>query len=569
MSQITIQEPASNSIQKINFEKYSSIILSETNYMAVPILAPAVKAFGIKISFEIGKSDGLIADVSDVSLFSSQMALAFWEGKNSSAVVVDSYENALLASPLAAMMGVPLLYYGNTTNEALWKIGASESSIISVGNVSYKGGIWLKNASQVWEHIAKVAREQGVTIDYLAAANPLDNKTSKYSTPYASCFAPLFASNHNGAVVISGLKPNSVVENITNAMSAFAQNEMPIKFICIMGDYYALEQKYKSSKEYSGKEDWCDDSGSIPSDNLYASTDGNDFTLELAVGRIIGRNLSDVCNYFYRTKDYNSMLSSKTYPADADTGVNVLMGGDWNNNAISYFGTQTEYMAPDAAFTIHQMFKNSKFDAQDDSVLAKFSMYPVTAVDASYNKNPTGPYFADDFSRANFIAMAMDHGCPEGTVSVWYDDLIPVNPCVIFIGSCHMGCIDNYYGAKVDKKTSFLYEMLSKGAIIYIASTRLMMGSYDKLPSTPAAEYEPRNGPGLNYLFFKYLIENNETAGEALMHAKNELVRLGYVSLLDTENTPDFYNEYTSWEYVLYGDPKFNPYEPCNEGMSK
>ncbi|MDD5502307.1 MAG: C25 family cysteine peptidase, partial [Candidatus Thermoplasmatota archaeon] len=526
---IVVEKPDSFSIQKIDFEKYASISLPESAYMAVPVLAPAEKIFGQNVTFGEGGNGAIMAEASDASLFSSQIALAFWEGSNSSAVVVDSYENALLASPLAVLLGAPLLYYGNTTNEALWRIGASGSRTISVGNIYYRVGMNLRNESQVWEAIADEASRQGLAIDYLAVANPADNRTSKFATPYISCFAPLFASENGGAVVLAGQDPNYARSKISNAMEVFARKQMPIKFICIMGDCYAVGQEYKSSKEYSGKEEWCDDDGPIPSDNYYASTDGNDFTLELSVGRVVGRNLSDICNYFYRMKDYNSTLSSKTYPADADIGSNVILGNDWNNNAITYHGVQTEYMSPDSELSAFQMFRNSKFDVQDDFLYSKLCGYPANALVWGFEDAPSGPYLAADFAKANFISVAMDHGCPEGTVTLWYDQLVPMNPCVYFIGSCHMGCIDKYFGAKIDKSKSFLYEMLSKGAATYIASTRLMMGSYDKLPSTPASEYEPRNGPGLNYLFFKYLIENNETVGEALMHAKNELVRLGYV----------------------------------------
>jgi len=60
----------------------------------------------------------------------------------------------------------------------------------------------------------------------------------------------------------------------------------------------------------------------------------------------------------------------------------------------------------------------------------------------------------------------------------------------------------------------------------------------------------------MGYLLYKHLINGDLTTGEALMNAKNQFI----------SESADSSKELIAWEYQLYGDPAFNPYEPCNEG---
>ena len=62
--------------------------------------------------------------------------------------------------------------------------------------------------------------------------------------------------------------------------------------------------------------------------------------------------------------------------------------------------------------------------------------------------------------------------------------------------------------------------------------------------------------PGLCYFLAEDIFANDITVGEALMNAKASLIAQGDNNV----------NRCTTWEYNCFGDPAFNPYEPCNEG---
>ncbi|PKK85433.1 MAG: hypothetical protein CVT48_05400 [Thermoplasmata archaeon HGW-Thermoplasmata-1] len=109
--------------------------------------------------------------------------------------------------------------------------------------------------------------------------------------------------------------------------------------------------------------------------------------------------------------------------------------------------------------------------------------------------------------------------------------------------------------------------MLEKGSAVYFAATRTTWGQVGEIPDSPAYSYEDQGiggAQGLGYLLYNYMITENCTTGEALMKAKNEFI----------DNSGNFFGLLDSlrfeimWEYQLYGDPAFNPYEPCNEGTN-
>lgn len=59
---------------------------------------------------------------SDLSIFPSQIAITFWE-KSRKAIVVDNYTNALNVVPIANIKNIPILIQGETTKEALYRLG--------------------------------------------------------------------------------------------------------------------------------------------------------------------------------------------------------------------------------------------------------------------------------------------------------------------------------------------------------------------------------------------------------------------------------------------------------------
>ena len=110
--------------------------------------------------------------------------------------------------------------------------------------------------------------------------------------------------------------------------------------------------------------------------------------------------------------------------------------------------------------------------------------------------------------------------------------------------------IDTYFPDptwdSVSKSDSFTYAMLDNGVGAFIASMRstygVLTGSY------PMVGLTMDTAGDLAYYFMDGLITQDCTVGEALQQAK----------ALNCD--------VISFEYQLYGDPAFNPYEPCNEG---
>jgi len=88
--------------------------------------------------------------------------------------------------------------------------------------------------------------------------------------------------------------------------------------------------------------------------------------------------------------------------------------------------------------------------------------------------------------------------------------------------------------------------MVDNGVGAYIASMRstygILIGSY------PMVGLNMGTSGDLSYYTMDNLITKDCTVGEALQQGKPNV------------------GDVISFEYTLYGDPAFNPYEPCNEG---
>lgn len=113
-----------------------------------------------------------------------------------------------------------------------------------------------------------------------------------------------------------------------------------------------------------------------------------------------------------------------------------------------------------------------------------------------------------------------------------------------FLASCQTGKVDN-----VSVEKGVVYTFIHNGIASYIAPTRTAFTGWI-LP------FEDWNANLLGRLFFEELVKNL-TVGEALVNAKHR-----YYELCKEKNLND---SLTLYEFVLYGDPAFNPYEPiCN-----
>jgi len=473
---------------------------------------------------------------------------------------VDSYENALLAGPLAAMVNAPILYCGSTTNEALWRIGVTESNkMISIGNTPYSKdtGVSLKSQDEILNYAIAEGKQKGVNLSYVAVVNPNDDVSNKFHTAHLSCMGSILAVNHNGLVLTTNGDPETTKGRIATVKKSLESNGMGLRFICIIGDYMAVAP----SGLWDDEALWDEDNNPCPSDNLYANFDDSEYAVECAIGRIISKSLKDMSAYCDRILNYKSYLNKSVRDVSPSP---ILFGQDWNNNALTYFGTLTEHMSLGAETATNRIFRDSFFNTQDDSIKAKTSV----------EGNGVGSQLlAADFAKSNFIAF-MDHGAPSGcSVNAW--DLVDMPPNVLFAASCSLGRIDfEDYSGNTTKATSFTYTLLEKGTASYIASTRITYGQLGTLPDNPVYGYDDQGtggADGLGYIFFKCLINRDVTTGEALMRAKRQFMEEANGTFIEQLTTgADFIimKKIICWGYQLYGDPAFNPYEPCNEGTS-
>ncbi len=549
-----VYKPSRQSLSKLDLQGKSRIVLPEGDYACLPVLAPVFKNFGINVSIGWNPGDGADIQGGDASRFSSEIAVTFWEGNCSNAIVVDSYENALLAGPLASIINAPVLYYGTTTNEALWRIGANDSNeIIAVGNVPYavKTKVSLQSQEKIWECTIAAAKQKGINLNYVAVVNPNDDTSNKFYTSHLSAFGSILAAHRNGLVVsTNGIseKTNAMIKSVADKIECANLN---LKFICIIGDYAAVQPGGWITDDSWGESALSDDDNPCPSDNPYADFDDDNATVECANGRIIAKKLSDMSKYIDIMVNYKSYLSNPKKDASPNP---VLFGSDWNNNAMTYFATRTEYMTLGAETATNNIFRASSFNTQDDSAQAHCDVENILGI--------TGMLLAPDFAKSNFIAMMSDHGYPGGC-SVDAEDLVDMPPNVLFASSCSLGRIDfenyDWAGKPFTKDMSFTFTLLEKGMAAYFGATRTTWGYVGELPDNPIYGYEDQGvggAQGMGYLLYKHLINGDLTTGEALMNAKNQFI----------SESADSSKELIAWEYQLYGDPAFNPYEPCNEG---
>ncbi|MDD5502441.1 MAG: C25 family cysteine peptidase [Candidatus Thermoplasmatota archaeon] len=570
--------------QKYALEPYgvpgNAICLTdEKDYEGIPILVPIFKnhdkmtSLAWKDASDGFKKNKLIytdIDFENVSEFSSIIAITFYEKNEKSdvikAIVVDSYENSILAGPIASILDIPILRYGQTTNEALWRIGAKNAeNIIAIGNVPYSktAGVSLGMQQDIWNFTVSLAKSHSVDMNYIVVCNPDDNDglqsyfPQSTSTPYTahlSCLASTFAAFRNGIVisVANGSvapSPAHIDSSVENMVYMLNHNELKMRFLLLVGDSISLPFSYYFGNIIAAP---VQDEEKIATDNIYADLEGapengydtenkngnydypeKAISVELAVGRIIAKNCSRLSMQLDRIVNYREYLAVESAPV-AST-MNTL-SDEWNNNALAYTAESTESGWPEelqGALLISQRgFFNLKERSLDEKTLCILA-------DSS---------LPNDFAISNFVFAGPDHGNPQRN-SASYDRIISMPPNVNFQLSCHTGRIDNYAAGtlfKVSKSDSFAYSMIDNGCICYVASTRTMHWQFTG--SYPMFDMPLGSAGDLAYYFFDSLIGTNCTVGEALQTAKQKA---------DWD---------TSFEYVLYGDPAFNPYEPCNEG---
>jgi hypothetical protein len=155
--------------------------------------------------------------------------------------------------------------------------------------------------------------------------------------------------------------------------------------------------------------------------------------------------------------------------------------------------------------------------------------------------------------KSNYIFLCTHGGNPYNIPTIHEEHWV-LNPCVIFMVSCSGGRTDNLILNK-----TVTCRFIHNGTAAYIAPTRTTFVGWMYSP-----KIQDWFGNLLGRLFFEEIVENR-TVGDALMNAKYKYYKASKLY----GNWGGEADRLILYEFVLYGDPAFNPYEPCSECLSR
>jgi len=546
----------------------TTIVLEGEDYEALPVTAPllALQEPGIDTFLDWGTGDQVQVD--DLSYYSSVIAMTFFP-EASKAIVVEDYTGALFAVPISITLEAPILYQGDFTNEVLWRLGAtSKDSIISIGKTKYSGNVDASFrgkgddgeydvsvlAVEVVEYTLGIMEANGIEPDYITVANPNDFNETYADVPHLSAFAGTLAAYRGGIIITVNANYTNINDMTHTVVPMMEEYGFEARFLCMMGDAKALPFGYRSFECYN--EDGYPDQNPVASDNDYVNFDDNPYTIEIANGRLLNKNLREMSEYMHRNIHYEDYLAATSAPIAPAPTIRHTEGGfldGWNNNAMVYCAFGAWFDPKAEHYCWREFYENAHFNTQDDT--------PESHTQYSGMVDEHTSILTHDFAMSNYIAIDADHGNKHSTVTFNSEDLREMPPNVIFGVSCMLGWTDN-----VDIERSMTYTMMEKGCHAFLAASRITYGviSTDTVEDYPTEEND-KAGNGLCRLFYEDAIANDHTVGEAMMDAKNDLMNTDkWDSIFNDEEWE--INETVCWEYQCYGDPAFNPYEPVNEG---
>ena len=300
--------------------------------------------------------------------------------------------------------------------------------------------------------------------------------------------------------------------------------------------------------------------------------------LQLSIGRVDGWNSQEVSALLARTFFYKDIIDHVIGPVNGQLGVNQV-AGTWKDSAMTSIGTEPPVGAAiTAAEKIGMMFQQAGFSAS----IATFGN-PITGHtgDAS-RRQRAGQYYES----SNFIQICA-HGfyywyvppAWEGTAAliarptpfppiggggafdVAHVKYMQFGPSVMWADSCVTGRID---GLTPENALSLAF--LHAGMNVYIGATRESWGNIIPIPDATSGE---TLGSFLSMNFYGHLTgyfynknggmqsftPADTSVGVALVLAKNTYIQKFGVDSGGMDSD-------TLEEFIIHGDPAFNPYEP-------
>jgi hypothetical protein len=228
----------------------------------------------------------------------------------SDAVNTTNYPNVLQASALAAALDAPMIYYNaakeTQVQNAITQLGATEVVYVNAaGTKPAMANLVLNNPAAVVNYLAG----KNITVDYFAAANPLDLNLLMGSK--MSLTAPFLAARRNGIVVpITSYTPNtselfheSGYPVISAELRQLYQNigRHP-EYLALVGSPTAIPLSYTA-----GTNRLPNQILNSPTDRDYANAD-DDLFPDIAIGRIMAFNIFDATLYTCRISTYDQLF---------------------------------------------------------------------------------------------------------------------------------------------------------------------------------------------------------------------------------------------------------------------
>jgi hypothetical protein len=549
----------------------------------------------------------------DANEASINIATEYWTSINT-IIISSDYEHALLASPLATLLDVPIIIDGKKTNNFIKE--SDIKSAITVGKAKNFKNIGIKHLDtrmDIWEMYLDELGKTGDECDYIVITNPRD--INYYDTdlyiPGLSLASAVLASGHNAIITTGdytvdiedirklgyglgdagsgerGSSPDNITEeeeevlwtkinhystridnDIDTAYDFLKMNEQPVKYVGLVGGPAALPMVYIKSPI------WWED---VPQDEKgeeYVATDTyfGDTDIKL------GDSNDQINNYYYNNEDlYNQELNTGRIVAqnlgDATALVTRSLGywnyefeggylpNHWSRRALIVTSLMTG--DSDNAAARHQQ---EKF-LENNMAAEKYDPNDV----ATFN-NVNGLDVKDQMEKVNGIIFD-GHGYPDGWYHMWTspaseeanwdrigaEDIneLTLKAVPVFGACCLSSALDwPAVGAGGSNEKEMTPEncmslaFIHAGAMCYIGATEESWGAFIGGLFDEDIDAWGYGDFDMPTMFWHYLLNNNQEIGLALNNAKLMFLEEVWTS---TENKPFAY--LCVLETVLYGDP--------------
>ncbi len=463
----------------------------------------------------------------DISLFSSEVALSLWCSAKT-VFVVDSYANALRMVTPSKLMGAPILVYGQTTKCVLDKI--QPLTTIVVGNLDVIGDVFLTRNEDILRYTADIIGGNKIKEGYISVVNIsiVDTEnTDYYNFPGMAELGSFLCAYRNGMLIMinNSFDKSQIKDRVFTAVDFFDENITKMEYLCIVGNLDVIPACQTEVIIKSNTGEWP---RTFFTDNFYTSraSELEDMLVpEFAAGRISVNTAEEFMRLIdvYRNRGF--------------------LEENWKKRALIYDTTDSEFSTSGSYSIIH--LTETLCSAGFDTTVKTHILCEI--------ENPQ-----KDLEESNFAYILTDEKNGErGGIII---DNLSLNPSTIFDTTGFSGLDGNFSESKNIPRKIF-----KAGAAAYIAPAGsaihtilvIWLPEPDDITGVAGDDSSTR----LARLFFEELVMN-KTVGEALAKAKEK-----YMEKADMNIDPGA-SIMTVCEYMLYGDPAFNPYEPRNEGAA-